>query len=159
MTIPEPGTSRRRTMTSDELRVWRRFLETSEQLRNVVTGRLQEESGLSSGDYGVLLALSEQPERRMRSSQLAEHIGWERSRLSHHLGRMERRGLVEREPVVGDSRGAVVALTADGAQLFRAASAPHLRVIHETFVRALSAEQLAALDDAMTALAAHLPAR
>ena len=33
----------------------------------------------------------------MRSSELAAHIGWERSRLSHHLGRMERRDLIRRQ--------------------------------------------------------------
>src|SRR4051794_24269151 len=85
-----------RRLTSYELATWRGFIETAEQLRAVLGGRLREDSGLSEGDYGVLLALSEAEGRRMRSSALATHIGWERSRLSHHLGRMERRGLVAR---------------------------------------------------------------
>lgn len=154
--IPDNNPRGRRSLTSAELQAWRLFIETSEQVRNVVATRLQEESALSTGDYGVLLALSEHPERRLRSSQLADAIGWERSRLSHHLGRMERRDLVRREAVPGDSRGAEIVLTPVGAQLFRAASAPHLRAIQEVFVRALSPEQLSAVEDAMLSLSRRL---
>lgn len=154
--IPEGRPSGRKSPTRAELQAWRAFVEISEQVRNVVAARLQEDSGLSTGDYTVLLALSEHPERRIRSSQLAEDVGWERSRLSHHLGRMERRGLIHREAVTGDSRGAEVVLTTVGAQLFRAASAPHLHAVQDVFVRALSASQLAAVEDAMRSLSAHL---
>jgi DNA-binding MarR family transcriptional regulator len=118
--------------------------------------RLSEESGLSSGDYGVLLALSEAPGRRVRSSALAERIGWERSRLSHHLARMQKRGLIDREECATDNRGAEVVLTTLGATTFRRASAPHLRAIQEVFVDALTVEQLEALEDAVAALGAHL---
>ena len=146
----------RKSPTAKELRVWRAFIETSEQLKNVVAVQLQAESGLSTGDYAVLLALVEHPDRRMRSSQLADHISWERSRLSHHLGRMERRGLVTREAAANDSRGAEIVLTPVGAHLFRSASAPHMHTIHTAFVAALTTEQLDAVEDAMLALQAHL---
>ncbi|MCI9857045.1 MarR family winged helix-turn-helix transcriptional regulator [Microbacterium proteolyticum] len=156
MSIPPSAPRRRQSPTAAELRAWRLFIETSEQVKNVVAARLQNDAGLSTGDYGVLLALSEHPEKRMRSSLLAEHIGWERSRLSHHLGRMERRGLIHREPVAGDSRGAEIALTVVGAQLFRAGSAPHLHAIRDVFSRALSPEQLASLEDVMRTLREHV---
>lgn len=146
----------RKSPTAKELRVWRAFIETSEQLKNVVAVQLQAESGLSTGDYAVLLALVENPDRRVRSSQLADRISWERSRLSHHLGRMERRGLVTREASADDSRGAEIVLTSVGAHLFRSASSPHLHTIHTAFAAALSVEQLDAIEDAMFALQAHL---
>ncbi|WP_375386313.1 MarR family winged helix-turn-helix transcriptional regulator [uncultured Microbacterium sp.] len=148
--------SSRRSPTAEQLRVWRSFAETSERLKNIVAVQLQDDSALSTGDYAVLVALFEQPDRRMRSSQLAEHISWQRSRLSHHLGRMEKRGLVTRETAVDDSRGAVIALTPTGAAMFRKASPAHLHTIHDTFVAALDARQLAAIDDAMRALDTHL---
>ena len=156
MTIPESEPRRRKSPTSAELQAWRLIIETSEQVRNVVAARLQDESGLSTGDYSVLLALSEHPEKRIRSSQLADDIGWERSRLSHHLGRMERRGLIRRESVPGDSRGAEIVLTPIGAHLFRTGSAPHLHAVQDVFVRALSAEQLTSLEDAMHAVRTQL---
>ncbi|MFB2554426.1 MarR family winged helix-turn-helix transcriptional regulator [Herbiconiux liangxiaofengii] len=146
----------RRSPTADELRAWRVFIETSEQLKGVVTAQLHTAAELSTGDYAVMLALFEHPQRCMRSSQLADHISWERSRLSHHIGRMERRGLVTRETAEGDSRGAVVTLTAEGARLFRRASPSHMHIIYSAFVAALSPGQLAAVEDAMLTLQAHL---
>jgi DNA-binding MarR family transcriptional regulator len=142
--------------TGEELRVWRDFIETTEALRTQLTSRLQSESSLSPGDYAVLLALSEAEGRRLRSSKLAAEVGWERSRLSHHLGRMERRGLVRREECATDSRGAEVVMTAEGAEAFRRASVPHLRAIRELFVDALTPHQLAAAGEIAAALRARL---
>ncbi|RJU02814.1 MarR family transcriptional regulator [Arthrobacter frigidicola] len=148
--------SSRRSPTADELRVWRAFIETSEAAKQLVALRLQEDSGLSPGDYAVMVALYDQPGHSMRSSQLAETISWERSRLSHHLGRMERRGLISRQAAADDNRGAEVLLTAEGAHLYRKASSPHLHAIRDIFVTPLSAEQLSLLEDAMRGLAAHV---
>jgi len=143
-------------MDARQLRVWRDFVETGDQLRAALASRLQTESDLSTGDYAVLLALSEAPAHRMRSSELADHIAWERSRLSHHLGRMEARGLIAREKCATDSRGWEVVLTPTGASDFRRASAPHLRAIQELFLDGLDEALLAKVDDVTTALKAHL---
>src|SRR3954453_9069368 len=98
----------RRLPTHDELRIWREYIETADALRSALGARLQRDSGLSSRDHTVLLALSEGDGHRLRSSALAAQMGWERSRLSHHLGRMERRGLIAREDCPTDNRGAEV---------------------------------------------------
>src|SRR4051812_44978919 len=100
----------RRVPTRDELRIWRDYIETADALRAVLGARLQSDSGLSSGDYTVLLALSEAAGPRLPSSALAAQIGGERSRLSHHLGRMERRGLIARQGCATDNRGAEIVL-------------------------------------------------
>ncbi|MGN9908732.1 MarR family winged helix-turn-helix transcriptional regulator [Phytohabitans sp. LJ34] len=142
----------RQLPTKEQLRVWREFIETAETLRSEIASRLQSETSLSPGDYAVMLALSEAPGTRMRSSDLAAAIGWERSRLSHHLGRMERRGLIRREDCVTDSRGAEVVLNPAGGEAFRAATYPHLRAVRELFVDALTPEQLAAAGEVATAL-------
>lgn len=145
------GAVRRSSPTGDELRVWRDFVETGDRLRSLLAARLLAESGLSTGDYSVLLALSEAPGKRMRSSELATAIDWERSRLSHHLGRMERRGLIARSPSASDSRGADVALTEVGASRFRRASVAHLRAVQDLFVDAFVGEGTrASLGDVQT---------
>jgi len=146
----------RQLPTREQLRVWREFVETGEALRNQLAGRLQRDTGLSPGDYAVLLALSEAAGHRIRSSELAATIGWERSRLSHHLGRMERRGLITREDCATDSRGAEVVQAPPGAEAFRAATVPHLRAVRELFTDALTAEQLAAAGEIAAALRRHL---
>lgn len=147
---------RRTSPKAEQLAVWRTFIETFEQMRTAIESRLHEESGLSSGDYRVLLALSEAPGRRLRPSVLAAEVAWERSRLSHHLSRMEKRGLIGREECATDSRGAEVVLTEEGATIFRRASAPHLRAVNEIFIEALTPAQLDALGEATLALRAHL---
>ncbi len=152
---PRPRRARR-LPTTEELRIWRDFIETAETLRSELTARLQSESSLSSGDYAVLLALSEAEGHRMRSSDLASHIDWERSRLSHHLGRMERRDLIRREECAADSRGAEIVLTPTGLQSFRQATVPHLSAVRELFVDALTHEQLIAAGDLAATLRARL---
>ncbi len=142
--------------TRSELQTWREFIETTEALRSVLAARLHRDTGLSPGDYAVLLALTEADDHRMRSSSLATHVGWERSRLSHHLGRMERRRLIRREECVADNRGAEVVLEPAGAEAFFAATVPHLRAVHELFVDALTPEQLAAAQDLAAALRKQL---
>lgn len=158
MTADSTAPRGRRSPNASELRAWKSFIETSEAMKSVIAADLQAKSGVSTGDYAVMVALSEQPGHRLRSSQLADRISWERSRLSHHLGRMERRGLVSREAAATDSRGAEICLTDAGAQLYRKASAPHMHTIHDNFVAVLSAEQLHAVDDAMNTLREHLAA-
>jgi DNA-binding MarR family transcriptional regulator len=148
-------TAVRRRMTARELAIWRSLLDTTAELRRVLGAQLQE-SGLSPADYQVLLALREAAGRRLRSSELAASIDWERSRLSHHLGRMERRGLIRRDDCATDNRGAEVSLTEDGAGLFRRATAPHLRAVQKHFSDALTPEQLEALDGILVALRNHL---
>jgi DNA-binding MarR family transcriptional regulator len=150
------GERRRTVPTAEELRIWRGFVETTETLRSQLASRLQSESSLSPGDYSVLLALSEADGRRLRSSDLAAKIGWERSRLSHHLGRMERRGLIRREDCATDNRGAEIAMSDEGAEAFRRATLPHLRAIQQLFVDVLTPQQLAAAAEITAALAARL---
>jgi DNA-binding MarR family transcriptional regulator len=150
------ATRTRRSPTPDELSAWRGFIEASERIRSVIGSRLQTDSGLSTGDYAVLLNLSEARDNRVRSSELATRVGWERSRLSHHIGRMEQRGLIRREECLTDNRGAEACLTPAGADAFRRASAPHLHAVQELFVSALSPRQLEALAEITAALSSHL---
>lgn len=153
------GTQKRRELpTSEELAVWRAHVEAFDIARSRIEARLHQDSQLSAGDYKVLLALSEADGKTMRSSELAAEISWERSRLSGQLGRMEKRGLIRREPCVEDARGSHVILSIEGAAAFRAATIPHLRAIKEIFVDAFDADQLPPLGTAAAKLRMHLAA-
>jgi DNA-binding MarR family transcriptional regulator len=145
-------------MTAAQLEIWRSLIDTTAELRRILGSQLQE-SNLSAADYQVLLALSEAAGRRLRSSELAATIDWERSRLSHQLGRMERRGLIRRDDCATDSRGAEVSLTAAGAVAFRRSTVPHLRAVKKHFSDALTAEQFEALAGILQALQDHLHPR
>src|SRR5262249_48089648 len=147
-------TRSRRLPTRWQLDTWRAFIETTEELRSALAARLQAESGLSPSDYAVLLALHDAADHCVRSSVLATTIGWQRSRLSHHLARMERRGLIDRQGCSTDSRGAQSVPTPTRHAASRRAADPPLRAIRGLFVDALSTDQLEAVQDGTAALRA-----
>jgi DNA-binding MarR family transcriptional regulator len=98
-----------------------------------MNGQLLSDHALSLGDYDVLVALSNAEEGRLQLSLLAATIGWELSRLSHHLTRMERRGLVERQPSILDGRARDAVLTAVGREKLEAAAPGHVDVVRRLF--------------------------
>src|SRR5713101_4493314 len=87
--------------------------------------QLVRDSGLSGPDYKVLHPLSEAPVGLLRARELCTEIGWDRSRLSHHLSRMEKRGLVAREECAEDGRGLMVRLTDAGRKAIEEAAPGH----------------------------------
>jgi len=148
--------ARRRSPNAAELAIWRDYVETSEQVKRTLTTAFHDTSGISPGDYAVMLALSEAAEKTLRSSDVADVVGWERSRLSHHLRRMEERGLITRGLVGGDARGAAVTLTGTGSRIFRSSSASHLRLVREIFIDAFTPAQLDAMRSLTETLHQHL---
>jgi DNA-binding MarR family transcriptional regulator len=90
----------------------------------------------------VLIALSETPERGLRVLDLAQQLGWERSRLSHHVERMSRHGLVVREASPSDRRVTVVMITETGRQVIEPASRRHAELIRVLVFDQLSREQI-----------------
>lgn len=132
-----------------ELRAWRALIETTALLRHRSDRRLTADSGLSGSDYPVLVTLHERGDEPVRSTELADLIGWEQSRLSHHLGRMERRGLIRRQAHRADSRGSEVHLTPEGREIFLRAAKAHSLAVRRLFADALTAAQLEALAEVM----------
>jgi DNA-binding MarR family transcriptional regulator len=115
------------------------------QLDRALADRLDENAGISAADYVVLLVLFEAEDRRLRAARLADLIAWEKSRLSHHLTRMEQRGLVKREDCDDDLRGKWVVLTNDGRRAVLKAMRDHNRAIREYFFDVVSEEEQAVL--------------
>jgi DNA-binding MarR family transcriptional regulator len=145
-----------RWLDEREDKAWRGFLSMQIQLRRQLGRELQEETGLSEADYIVLVHLSEAPGGRLRPFELGAVAGWEKSRLSHHLTRMERRGLVKRQHCLTDNRGAFVTLTAAGRSAIEAAAPFHVEQVRRLFFSALTAEQLEALTAISEAVLAGL---
>lgn len=115
------------------------------ELGAVLDKQLASDSALSSSDYQVLVALSEAHEDRLRIGELAAAVRWEKSRLSHHLTRMARRGLLVREDCPDDARGSYVRLTTEGRRTIERAAPAHVEAVRRYFIDALSVQQLEAL--------------
>lgn len=117
---------------------------------------LERNSGLSEPDYDVLSNLSEMPGRRMRARDLSVLLQWSSSRLTHHIGRMERRGLVRREECADDGRGAIVALTEAGLASIEDAAPAHVASVRRHFIDLLTDDQLATLRSISDTVLQHL---
>lgn len=141
-----------------EERAWRALQLMQMRLEGELARQLAADSGLSYPDYVVLVALTDTPDGRLRLFELAEVLGWERSRLSHHIARMSGRGLVRKEPCESDRRGAFVVLTAQGRREIEAAAPGHAAAVRRLFVDRLTAAQLDAVGDAAETVLAALEA-
>jgi len=137
---------------------WRALQFMHLRLDGALARELSESSVLSYPDYVVLVALTDQPDHRLRLSALAETLGWERSRLSHHVSRMRTRGHVDKVPCVEDRRGAIVVATPEGIRELRRAAPGHVAAVRRLFIDRLTTAQLSALGDAARAVLGGLDA-
>jgi DNA-binding MarR family transcriptional regulator len=149
-------------LTPEQERAWRRYQRMRALLDLQITRDLHQDSGLSPPDYDVLSTLSEHPDDRWRARDLAAQLLWSTSRLAHHVGRMEQRGLVARQPCPGDARGAIISLTEPGRATLREAAPPHVASVRRHMIGLLTDDEVAALDaiagKVITGLAGQPPA-
>jgi DNA-binding MarR family transcriptional regulator len=134
-------------LNASQGRAWLNYMQVYHRLEYEMNRHLQTECGLSLGDYTVMNALSSAPGRRLQLTNLATTIGWERSRLSHHLQRMTTRGLVERTRSTADGRATDAVLTDAGWATLSAAAPKHVAWVRTLFFEGITAEQETQLAD------------
>ncbi len=100
-------------VSEDEMRIWNMWKGSFKRIFGRVVKELSEHTGLSEGDFGILDRLVQFGDGKLRQQELADSMNWDKSRLSHHLTRMEKRGLVTRSPLDAD-RGVQVIITSAG---------------------------------------------
>ena len=134
-----------RWLDDRQAHVWRAYLDMNQNLYAALENLLTRDSGLSGADYSVLVPLSEEPGGVLRARELGTQIGWDRSRLSHHITRMEKRGLVAREECAEDGRGLMVRLTPAGRRAIAGAAPEHAEAVHRYFFDLVSKKELEVL--------------
>jgi DNA-binding MarR family transcriptional regulator len=140
-----------------EAHVWQAYLALQRRLQAVLARRLVRDAGLSGADYRLLVPLSETPGGALRARDLGLMVGWERSRISHQVRRMETRGLLVREDCAEDARGSMVRLTEAGRAAIVAAAPKHVQAVRRYFFDVLSKDELATLGDVFERLLDGLP--
>ncbi|ASO21006.1 DNA-binding MarR family transcriptional regulator [Actinoalloteichus hoggarensis] len=143
-------------LDGDQQRAWRGYRRMRLLLDARLARDLTADSGLSMSDYDVLSTLSESEGHRRGISELAGRMLWSKSRLSHHLTRMEQRGLVTRQVCATDGRAAVAVLTDAGLRTLQAAAPGHVDAVRAHFVDLLTSEQLAVFTEIAAAVLANL---
>lgn len=134
-------------LNDDELAAWRSFVDMHHLLERHLVRHLQREFELSGSDFEVLVNLSEAPGGRMRAFELGQATQWEKSRMSHHLSRMEKRGLVRREAGT-DGRYPDVVITDAGWDAIKSSAPANAARVRELFVDVLGPERLEMLRQA-----------
>lgn len=139
-----------RWLDDGEQRAWRAYQRMQGQLAARLNRQLQADSGLSLADYEVLVLLTDVPEACVRPFEMQRRLQWEQSRLSHHLTRMQRRGLIERRECDEDGRGALIVLTEAGRMAIEAAAPGHVGAVRSLFFDGLTRDQVQMLETLAT---------
>ena len=127
-----------------EERAWRSLMAMQDALTEFLERQLRTRNGLSGADYQVLAHLSEAG-GSLRSFELGALVRWEKSRLSQHLVRMEKLGLVTRERCATDQRGCVAVITAEGTDRITAAAPRHVGDVRAALIDHLTVEEMETL--------------
>ncbi|MGW2258287.1 MarR family winged helix-turn-helix transcriptional regulator [Streptomyces sp. NPDC004749] len=131
-----------RWLDPEQKAAWDSFIRMHETLIGRLSRHVQADSGLSASDYVVLVSLTERGNGRMRFLDLAKAVEWEKSRMSHQVTRMAKRGLVAREECPDDGRGAFIVATPAGYKAIEEAAPQHVEHVRRLFIDALTPNQL-----------------
>jgi DNA-binding MarR family transcriptional regulator len=131
-----------RWLDEREARAWRGYRRMRGLLDLQLARDLMRDVGLSGPDYDVLSNLSETDGHQMRLTELAAVMLWSKSRLSHHITRMQSRGLVARKECADDARGSIIVLTQAGLRAIQEAAPGHVAAVRRHFIDLLTEDEL-----------------
>jgi DNA-binding MarR family transcriptional regulator len=146
-----------RWLDERESRVWEGIIGLQQRLFPELERQLTRDGGLSAAEFTLLAPLSEVPDGVLRARELGRIVNWERSRLSHQVARMEKRGLVVREECSEDARGSMVRLTEAGRAAVIAAAPAHVEAVRRHFFDQLTDTELDVIGPALRRVIAGLP--
>ena len=112
----------------------------SEDVLGRVGRDIAKATGVSGPEFGVLSRLAALGKGELRQQALSEMMGWDKSRLSHQLTRMQQRRLIQRRPTEG--KGVLVVLTERGRAALDAARPIHADSVRRNLLSRLSSEQI-----------------
>jgi DNA-binding MarR family transcriptional regulator len=145
-----------RWLEGDQQRAWLAYIRVQLRLSYEMNRQLLADSSMSLPDYEVLTALSVADGDRMQITVLAAQIGWERSRVSHHVRRMSDRGLVSLALSAADRRVTEVTLTTRGRQALEEAAPGHVDLVRSLFFGGLPTGLVGPLADALESVYANI---
>ena len=134
-----------RSLEPEEWEFWDVWMRAQRLLTRELERGLQRACDISKSEFSVLVTLWQAADREMRVGELAESLDWDKSRVSHQLTRMEKRGFVKRTEYGADGRRAGIALTPDGRRTAQSAIHVHGGNISRLFLDSLTSEQASAI--------------
>ncbi|MFF2225259.1 MarR family winged helix-turn-helix transcriptional regulator [Streptomyces globisporus] len=147
-----------RWLTPKEQAAWDGFIRMQEKLIGRLSHYVQADSSMSAADFLVLVKLTGAG-GRMRFMDLTKLVEWEKSRMSHQVGRMAKRGLVTKEDCPDDGRGSFVVATPAGYEAIEGAAPLHVEHVRRLFIDALTQDELDTLTRISSRVVVHLEAQ
>jgi DNA-binding MarR family transcriptional regulator len=136
--------------SSAELAAWRGLLLVNARVTQALDAQMREAHGLSVSSYEVLMFLAQEPDRRLRMSQIAGRVLLSRSGLTRLVDRLVALGYVTRCAAEADGRGSFAELTDAGLAKFEAAQRTHREGVRAFFLDRLSVTDTVVLGDIWT---------
>ncbi len=123
------------------LNAWRTFITVHATLIDRIDHELLAADQIPLHWYDVLIELAEAPERRLRMHELASAVVLSRSGLTRLVDRLQKEGLLTRQPDPADRRGSFAVITEKGLAALRQAWPIYASGIASHFVEHLSDEE------------------
>ena len=137
-------------------KAWRAFHKIGTSLLPHLGRQITNHSGISGTEYVVLVALSELTVPSVNLNRLAQGLGWEISRMSHQISRMEETGFVKKSRNTDDSRCFDVSITAKGRKMAETAIPLQSKEINHCFSEVLTQAQMKSLIEISEAISNHM---
>ena len=137
-------------------RAWRAFHKIGTSLLPHLSRQITQHSGITAAEYVVLVSLSELPVSEISLNRLATNLGWEISRMSHQISRMEESGLVKKTRNSEDSRSFNVSITPQGRKVAESAIPLQSKEINHCFSEVLTKQQMETLIEISEVIAQHM---
>lgn len=134
-----------RWLEKDEQELWQLILAAIRKLDRGMENTLQDGGELSMPEFSVLATLSDADNKEMRLRELCNILSWDRSRTSHQVTRMERRGLLSKCKSEGDARGVMVSMTDEGMRRMEASAPDHVESVRRLVFDHLKEEDVPSL--------------
>ena len=137
-------------------KAWRAFHKIGTSLLPHLGRQITNHSGISGAEYVVLVALSELTVPNVNLNRLANGLGWEISRMSHQVSRMDDAGLVKKTKNLEDSRCFDVSITTKGRKIAETAIPLQSIEINHCFSEVLTQAQMKSLIEISEAISSHM---
>ena len=137
-------------------KAWRAFHKIGTSLLPHLGRQITSHSGITGAEYVVLVAIFELTSPCVSLNRLAQGLGWEISRMSHQISRMEEEGLVKKTKSPLDSRSFDLTITAKGRKIAEAAIPLQSKEINHCFSQVLTQAQMKTLIEISTAISMHM---
>jgi DNA-binding MarR family transcriptional regulator len=136
-------------LSDEEQRTWRGLVHLILELQAEQEQALVVAHGITEGEYGVLVSLSEAADHRLRMCDLAATLRLSPSGLTRRVDGLAKQGLVTREASSCDRRAMYAVLTDAGMAKLRAAAPTHVAAVRRSLIDHLTPEQVRTLGDVL----------